>query len=370
MRQRVGADEQAGGATPRKSLTQQLKIKVKRMLNIQSIRTKLAAVFTAVFMVCALAATPAQAAEKVKAVATTGMIGDVLANIAGDYLDVDTLLGPGVDPHLYKMTRADLARMLSADIIFYNGLLLEGKMTDGLIRVATSGVPVVAVAENLEEDFLLSPEEFEGQYDPHVWMDVDGWIKVAEFIRDTLVEKYPDGTEDFKANAKSYIGKMRALSAYATGITGSLPQEHRVLVTAHDAFNYFGRRYGFDVLGIQGLSTQSEAGVRRIEELVDILVDRDIPAVFVETTISDRNIRALIEGAAARGHNVRIGGYLYSDAMGKEGTYEGTYLGMIDHNVSTIVHALGGDVPDGGMDGKLALKEAKAHNTDDGKAGE
>lgn len=291
------------------------------------------------------------------ALATTGMVGDIVAQVAGELARTEVLLKPSVDPHTYKLTRADTARLMAAEIVFYNGLLLEGKMTDVLIRVAASGRPVVAVTEAIGEEFLLAPEEFQGQYDPHVWMDVRGWIRATEQVRDALAAFRPAHGEAFRANAARYAEELARLDAYAREVLATVPAERRVLVTAHDAFNYFARAYGFEVMGIQGISTESEAGLRRVEELVTVLVDRKIPAVFVETTVSERNVRALIEGAAARGHAVRIGGSLFSDAMGNPGTYEGTYVGMIDHNVSTIARALGGTVPRGGMAGRLASAE-------------
>lgn len=288
------------------------------------------------------------------ALATTGMVGDILRHLVGDRGRVEVLLGSGVDPHTYKLTRADIGRLMGADIVVYNGLLLEGKMTDALVRVASSGRPVLAVTEDLGDDYLLSPKEFEGQYDPHVWMDVQGWIRATEKARERLAAFRPADATTFTANAAAYTATLHDLDAYARRVLGSVEPQRRVLVTAHDAFGYFGRAYGFEVLGIQGISTESETGLRRIQELVDTLVTRAIPAVFVETTVSDRNVRALVEGCAARGHRVAIGGALFSDAMGAPGSYEGTYVGMIDHNVTTIARALGGAVPDRGMAGRLA----------------
>lgn len=286
-------------------------------------------------------------------VSTVGMITDLAAQIAGDRAKVSGLIGSGVDPHLYKPTRDDIQKLLEADVILYNGLLLEGKMADALIRAATAGKKVYAVTELLDEQYLLTPEDFEGLFDPHVWMDPAAWSKTVEVIRDKLTEFDPAGEAVYEANAQAVIDQIHALDRYAQEVLHSVPEERRVLVTAHDAFNYFGRRFGYEVLGIQGMSTESEAGVQDIENLVDLLVSRQIGAVFIESTVSERNIRALIEGAAARGHEVIVGGELFSDAMGLAGTYEGTYLGMIDHNVSTIARALGGDVPDGGMQGQL-----------------
>ncbi|MEM1330106.1 MAG: zinc ABC transporter substrate-binding protein [Planctomycetota bacterium] len=295
----------------------------------------------------------AQRSARPTIVATVGMVADVVRSVAGDRADVVGLMGAGVDPHLYKPTRSDVQRLLGADVIFYNGLLLEGKMTDALIRAATSGKKVHAVTELLDEQFLLEPEDFEGLYDPHVWMDPGAWARTVGVVRDKLIEFDPEGEAEYRANAEAYAADLAELDAYATRVLESVPEGQRVLVTAHDAFNYFGRRFGYEVVGIQGISTESEAGVQDIERLVGLLVDNSIGAVFVESTVSDRNISALITGASARGHQVVIGGELFSDAMGDDGTYEGTYIGMIDHNVTTVARALGGDAPERGMNGRL-----------------
>jgi len=282
-------------------------------------------------------------------VCTTGMIADMVRNVAGERARVSTLMGEGVDPHLYKPTRSDIAALSRADVSFYNGLMLEGRMTDALVRVASSGRRVYAVTEMIPEDRLLSPDGAEGHPDPHLWMDPSAWGIAVDAVRDALIACDPAGADVYARNAAAYRERVIALDAYARRVLESVPERSRVLVTAHDAFNYFGARYGFDVLGIQGLSTESEAGVRDIERLVGLIVDRAIPAVFVESTVSDRGVRALIAGAAARGHTVTIGGELYSDAMGRAGTYEGTYIGMLEHNVNTIARALGGSVPEGGL---------------------
>ncbi|GJM19259.1 MAG: manganese transporter [Phycisphaeraceae bacterium] len=298
-------------------------------------------------------APPAPEDEPLKIVCTTGMIADAVARVAGDRAHVVTLIGPGVDPHLYTPTRSDVAHLMSADVVFYNGLLLEGKMTDALVRAATSGRQVFAVTELIDETELLAPEDFAGHYDPHVWMDPPAWSRTVEVVRDRLNELDPDTRTTYATNAAAYLAEVDALDAYAEVVLKSVPEHARVLVTAHDAFNYFGRRYDYEVVGIQGISTESEAGVRDIERLIDLMVERDVPAVFVESTVSRRNVSALVDGASARGHTARIGGELYSDAMGPPGTYEGTYIGMIDHNVTTIARALGGEAPEHGMHGRL-----------------
>lgn len=287
-------------------------------------------------------------------VATTGMVADIVRNIAGENARIVGLMGEGVDPHLYKLTRSDMAQLMRADIVFYSGLLLEGKMSDALVRIARSGKPVFAVTEEIDEQYLLQPEQFLGHHDPHVWMDPTAWSKVAAVVADQLTKSVdPSNARTHDANLTKYQAQLADLDAYIERIIKSIPTERRVLITAHDAFNYFGRRYDLEVLGIMGISTESEAGVKEIERLVNILVERKIPAVFVETTVPHRSVKALIAGARARGHKVVIGGSLFSDAMGAPGTYEGTYVGMIDHNATTIARALGGVAPEGGMSGKL-----------------
>jgi manganese/zinc/iron transport system substrate-binding protein len=303
-------------------------------------------------------APPGATGSPYKVVTTVAMITDIARSIAGPRAEVTGLLGEGVDPHLYKPTRSDIAALMQGDVVFYSGLLLEGKMTDALVRVASSGRKVFAVTEALDPADLLEPEAFQGHYDPHVWMDPLAWSRAAEVVRDRLIEHDPAGAEEYRRNAAAYLERLKALHEYVARITATVPQRSRVLVTAHDAFGYFGRRYGYEVVGIQGISTESEAGVRDIERLVELLVSRKVAAVFVETTVSERNIRALIAGAGARGHTVSVGGSLYSDAMGPPGTYEGTYVGMIDHNATTIVRALGGEAPERGLEGRLSAPTA------------
>ncbi|HKK17694.1 MAG TPA: zinc ABC transporter substrate-binding protein [Opitutales bacterium] len=277
-------------------------------------------------------------------VCTVGMITDVVRNVAGEHAEVEGIIGEGVDPHLYKPTRADVVKLKAADVIFYNGLLLEGKMADVLVQMATSGKPVHAVTEKIlgDEQYLMEKEDAPEYTDPHVWMDVEGWLSGVEVIAKALAVYDSENAEDYMSRAANYSGSLEALHAYALEAMATIPEGQRVLVTAHDAFRYMGRAYGLEVRGIQGISTESEAGVRDLEELVDFIVERNIPAVFVESSVADKNVRALVEGAEARGHEVRIGGELFSDAMGPPGSYEGTYIGMIDHNVTTIVNALGG----------------------------
>ncbi|MDF7800091.1 zinc ABC transporter substrate-binding protein [Pontiellaceae bacterium B1224] len=303
----------------------------------------------------ALSALVLQAAEQksYKAVATVGMIADIVREVAGEHAEVEGIIGEGVDPHLYKPTRKDVVTLSQADIIFYNGLMLEGKMGYVLVRVGRKNKPVYAVTEEiLDQGGYVMTDEAE-HYDPHVWMDVQGWIRAVDVVVRGLSEFDPEHAAYYSANGAAYQKELEELDAYAQAVIASIPENQRVLVTAHDAFNYLGRAYGLNVQGIQGLSTESEAGVQDIETLINFLSERNIPAVFVETSVADKNVRALVEGAKAKGHTVKIGGELYSDAMGVPGTYEGTYIGMIDHNVTTIARALGGTAPAGGMQDKL-----------------
>ena len=299
-------------------------------------------------------AAPAMAQDRLNVVTTTGMIADAARQVGGDLVDVSALMGPGVDPHAYRQTRSDIVATAQADLVLWNGLYLEAQLEEVLLELAETR-PVVAVAEAIPETQLIGSEDYEGRFDPHVWMNPNLWSRVVLATRDAMIEAAPDHAAAFTANAEAHLAELSDLAVYSQTVLASIPAESRVLVTAHDAFNYFGAAYGFEVVGIQGISTESEAGLQRIGELVDMLVERDIRAVFVETSVSDRNIRALIEGAAAQGHEVVIGGELFSDAMGEAGSYEGTYLGMIDHNVTTIARALGGQAPERGRIDELAM---------------
>lgn len=317
--------------------------------------------FAALLLPAALTATAGAAPKSYpfKITTTVGMVNDIVGQVAGDKATVKGIIGEGVDPHLYKPTRNDVAALLGADVVFYSGLMLEGKMADTLIKVARNGKPVYAVTELVDESYLLEPKEFQGHFDPHLWMDVGGWIKCVEAVGQALAEYDPPNADFYKQNATRYSEQLKKLDEYARKSIGSIPERSRVLITAHDAFNYFGRAYKIEVRGIQGISTESEAGLQDINRLVDYIVSQGVPAVFVETSVADKNVRALVDGARSKGKAVKIGGSLFSDAMGTTGTYEGTYIGMIDHNVTVITRALGGDAPERGMQGKL--KAAKQH---------
>lgn len=277
--------------------------------------------------------------KPIRVVTTIGMITDIVQNVGGDRVSAIGLMGAGIDPHLYKASEGDVARLAGADLIFYNGLHLEGKMA-GVLERMQDQVKTVAVTEGIDRGVLLAPPEFEGAYDPHVWFDVTLWRKAVERVRDTLIEIDQDSAELYRTNTESYLAQMEELHDYVMQQAGRVSPDQRVLVTAHDAFNYFGRAYGFEVRGLQGISTAAEAGTADVQALVQFIVERRIPAMFVETSVPRRSIEAVQAAVKAKGFSVEIGGQLFSDAMGASGTPEGTYLGMVRHNIDTIVASL------------------------------
>ncbi len=276
---------------------------------------------------------------KWKVTATTGMVADIVKQVGGDYVDVTQLMGAGVDPHLYKASEGDINRIDHADIIFYSGLHLEGKMVEIFEKIGKKK-PVKAVTARLTKEQLLADPASPANPDPHVWFDVSLWMKAVEQVRDDLSGFDPAHKETYEANASKYLAELKKLDDYARAQLATIPKERRVLVTAHDAFHYFGRAYDVEVMGLQGISTASEYGLKDVQNLVDVLVSRKIKAVFVESSVPKRSIEAVVQGAAAKNHTVSIGGELFSDAMGAPGTPEGNYIGMVKHNVDTIVRAL------------------------------
>ena len=298
--------------------------------------------------------------KRLKIVATTGMVADLVRQVAGPHADVIGLIGSGVDPHLFRATRRDVKQLQESDVVFYSGLMLEGRMQDALQQVDRANRPVVAITSRLDKKYLRSPPEFEGHFDPHVWMDVAAWSQCIEVIVETLSKADPSHADEFQLNAKKYQDELAKLDDYVRTVIESIPAPQRVLVTAHDAFGYFGRSYGIEVRSVQGVTTESEAGVHDVNRLVDFLVERKLPAIFVESSVNEKNIRAVIEGTSARSVPIRVGAELFSDAMGAEGTYEGTYVGMIDHNATRIARALGGTAPEKGMNGRLAAETVEA----------
>ena len=277
--------------------------------------------------------------KPLRIVATTGIVADTASRIAGEHAKIEALMGPGVDPHLYKASESDVRRLAEADLILYNGLHLEGKMGDILTKMARSR-PVVAVSEDIPPNLLREPPEFAGQYDPHVWFDVSMWKETLGPVTRELSKLDPEHAQEYEANAAAYARELDELDAWVKQQTGTIPPDQRTLVTAHDAFGYFGRRYGLEVVGIQGISTLSEAGLNDMDRVVQVIVDKRVKAIFVEASIPRRSIEAVQAGVEARGRQVAIGGQLYSDSLGAAGSPEGTYVGMVRANTNTIVNAL------------------------------
>jgi manganese/zinc/iron transport system substrate-binding protein len=267
------------------------------------------------------------------------MIADAARIIGGSHVAVTALMGPGVDPHLYKASEGDLAALGESDLILYNGLNLEGKMGDLFVKMSRTRL-TVPVTEAIPESLLREPPEFKGHYDPHVWFDVGMWRLAVGRVRDALIELDPAHRADFEARTAAYLDTLAALHVWCGEQMATVPSDRRVLVTAHDAFGYFGRAYHAEVVGLQGISTVSEFGLADVQRIVGLITSRKIKAVFIESSVPRRSIDAVVEGCRARGHDVAIGGTLFSDAMGAEGTPEGTYVGMVRANVRTIVQAL------------------------------
>ena len=284
---------------------------------------------------------------------TIGMLADTVKNIAPSSVQVSAIMGSGTDPHSFRQTRSDVVSLTKSNLIIRHGMYLEAQMED-LFDKLGHRKNILAAGEAVPIELRLPYDDSSQQFDPHVWMDPQLWKYVADSIRIELSKNLPSETDEIDDNFARFSENLDRLSVYGTEILSTIPKQARVLLTAHDAFRYFGLAFDFEVMGVKGISTTSEAGLYRIEQLVDTIIDRQVSAVFVETSQSDRNIRALIEGTRVRGHSLRLGGELFSDAMGKAGTYEGTYIGMIDHNLTTIARALGGDAPIHGMDGKLS----------------
>jgi manganese/zinc/iron transport system substrate-binding protein len=301
----------------------------------------------------------AAAPKKTRIVTTTAMVTDIVRNVVGDHADVSGLMNEGVDPHLYKPTVADTGKLLEANVIIYSGLGLEGRMESAFEQAGRKGIKVFAATGALDKTKLRQPEGQEGHIDPHVWMDVDLWSQCAAHIRDKLIEIDGAHEADYRKNAEVYLARLKKLDEYAQQAIKSVPEERRYLVTAHDAFSYFAARYGLEVKSVQGITTDSEPGVKDVVDLRKFLVEKKIPAIFVESSVNQRLLQAVIEGAAEDGWKVHVSGTLFSDAMGAEGTYEGTYEGMIDHNVTTIARALGGTAEEKGLNGRLTISAPK-----------
>ena len=289
---------------------------------------------------CALGCgAPERGDQQIEVVCTTGMVADLARNIGGDRIAVVGMMGPGVDPHYYKASQGDLAKLTTANLILFNGLFLEGKLEDVFAKMARRK-QVLAVAEHLPEERLLRPPEFEGHFDPHIWFDVSLWAQTIEPVVARLSALDPDGAAVYRQNGARYRARLDSLHQWVVEQVALLPEARRVLITAHDAFGYFGRAYGVEVVGLQGISTVAEYGVNDVTRLVDLIVEREVKAIFVESSVPVRSIEAVREGCLERGFQVEIGGTLYSDAMGAAGSGADTYVGMVESNVNTLVGAL------------------------------
>ncbi|MEQ9405001.1 MAG: zinc ABC transporter substrate-binding protein [Cyclobacteriaceae bacterium] len=276
---------------------------------------------------------------KLKVVTTTGMLYDAVINIGGELVEAEAIMGPGVDPHLYKATQGDLAKFKKADVIIYNGILLEGKLTDVLNKLGRQK-PAFAVAEFIPREKLLAAQGYANAFDPHVWFDVNRWKIAVEEIGKSLSRVDSSNTAIYAANTKTYLQRLDSLNTYIRNRISEIPVEQRILITAHDAFGYFGDAYGVRVEGLQGISTVADFGLKDIANIIDIIITNKVKAIFVETSVSEKSINAVITGCREKGHHVKIGGYLYSDAMGEPGSVEGTYVGMFRKNIDTITEAL------------------------------
>ncbi len=277
---------------------------------------------------------------KLNVVTTTTMITDLVENIGGDNIELKGLMGSGVDPHLYKASEGDVSKLVNADIIFYNGLHLEGKLVEVFEKMGSQAKTQIALAEALDKSTLIGSEYFASNYDPHVWFDMGYFKTFAKRVTEVLSEKDPENAANYKQNEKKYLEKLDELQSKLSATIETLPKEKRTLVTAHDAFNYFGKAFDFEVVGLQGLSTATEAGVQDVQKLAAFIIEKDVKAIFVESSVPKRTIEALQAAVKSKGHDVAIGGTLYSDALGNAGTIEGTYIGMFEYNVNTIVNAL------------------------------
>lgn len=281
-----------------------------------------------------------EANAKLNVVTTTTMLTDMLTNIGGDAISVQGLMGSGVDPHLYKASEGDVSKLFNADMVFYSGLHLEGKLVEVFEKMESRGAKTVAVATAIDEAKLIGSEYFASNYDPHVWFDIDFWKQMTQYATEKLKEVDPKNAVLFETNSKAYLSALDTLEGEVRGVIETLQAEKRILVTAHDAFNYFGQAFGFEVVGLQGLSTATEAGVQDVQELAKFIIEKDVKAIFVESSVPKRTIEALQASVQSKGHEVTIGGTLFSDALGTQGTEEGTYRGMFRYNVNTIVNAL------------------------------
>jgi len=289
-------------------------------------------------LILALLTTPALA-ERPKVLTTTGMIADIVENLAGEYVELSFLMGPGIDPHAYRATHGDIRKLKEAEIVFFNGLSLEGKMEQIFEKLSKKKV-IVAVASEISKDSLLAAADYQNAFDPHIWFDVSLWLEAVKQVEKTLVKSISEKSEEIKSASLLYQNKLVELDSWIKSQVSQIPEKKRLLVTAHDAFRYFGHRYGIEVMGLQGISSDSDYGLRDVKRLSDVIIEREVNAVFIESSVPPKFINSLRRAVLAKGHKVELGGTLYSDAMGVAGSGHDNYLGMFKYNVETIVGAL------------------------------
>ncbi len=277
---------------------------------------------------------------KLQVVTTTTMITDLVKIIGGDKIEVKPLMGAGVDPHLYKASEGDVSKLFNADAVIYNGLHLEGKLEEIFGKMRYQKKTTIAVVDALDINTLIGSEYFASNYDPHIWFSITNWELITSYVVRELSKLDNKNAEIFKANGTKYLEELASLKLAVSEKINELPAERRILVTAHDAFNYFGKAYGFQVVGLQGLSTATEAGVKDVQKMTNFILEHDIHAIFIESSVPKRTVEAMQEAIKSKGKEVVVGGTLYSDALGDAGTPQGTYIGMYTHNVNTIVDGL------------------------------
>jgi len=297
-------------------------------------------IFSSIFIISCNGNNKSNENKKLKVVATTTMINDLVKNIAGEKVELKGLMRAGVDPHLYKATEGDMNLFLNADLVFYNGLHLEGKLVELFEKMSKRGRNLFAISDGIDKSMLISSSEFANNYDPHIWFDIEIWKKAAEYVAKKLADIDSSNKDFYYGNLKSYLNDLDSAENVIKQKINELPKEQRILITAHDAFNYFGRAYGFEVKGLQGISTLSEASVFDVQNLANFIIDKNVKAVFVETSVPMKNIEALRQAVKSKGREIKIGGELFSDSLGNTDSPEGTYIGMMIHNVNTIVNSL------------------------------
>ncbi|MFT5724384.1 MAG: manganese/zinc/iron transport system substrate-binding protein [Bacteroidia bacterium] len=272
-------------------------------------------------------------------VTTTSIVADIAINLCSDFADVESLMGPGVDPHLYKASHGDIELLTNGDVIIYNGLHLEGKMSQILEKLNPSKT-VIAVSDGIDHTKIRTINADANVHDPHIWFDITMWADGVKHVSKELIKKFPDQKDTIESHTKTYLHEMDSVHQACLKLVEALPVDKRILITSHDAFEYFGRSYNFRVRGLQGISTLSESGLKDVTDMVNFIIDNEIKAVFVENSVPQKALRSVIDGCRSKGHDVVVGGELFSDALGADRTPEGTYLGMMYYNVETVINGL------------------------------